>query len=199
MSNKRAAMFGLDARVALAIFAALSGITGAALYDAIQNAKATAYLVDLQEIGKAWESYYLDMGTNPPPYNTTTFLTSLNYDYLTTPVPIAGWDGPYINERFFFGADNEHVVGVGQPRLNILNNDIWDETTRRQCTAGNKCSIWVSLDFYYQDFDSSIAKKIDFIVDRQDNPDSGDFRWHSTSRRTTHIYLKIAPTQNPND
>tara|TARA_Y100001960_G_scaffold319101_1_gene389950 strand:- start:3597 stop:3728 length:132 start_codon:yes stop_codon:yes gene_type:complete len=38
--TKKAAMFGLDARIALAIFGALSVISGAVLYSAIQDAKA---------------------------------------------------------------------------------------------------------------------------------------------------------------
>ena len=37
LKNKKAAMFGLDARIALAIFGALSVISGAALYSAIQQ------------------------------------------------------------------------------------------------------------------------------------------------------------------
>lgn len=36
--TKKAAMFGLDARIALVIFGALSVISGAALYSAIGNA-----------------------------------------------------------------------------------------------------------------------------------------------------------------
>ncbi len=40
---KKAAMFGLDARIALVIFGALSVISGAALYSAIQQAKTTAF------------------------------------------------------------------------------------------------------------------------------------------------------------
>ena len=38
-SLKKGAMFGLDARIALAIFGALSVISGAALYSAIKESK----------------------------------------------------------------------------------------------------------------------------------------------------------------
>ena len=51
---KKGAMFGLDARIALAIFGALSVISGAALYSAIQDAQATAMIVRLNEVGKAF-------------------------------------------------------------------------------------------------------------------------------------------------
>ena len=55
-------MFGLDARIALAIFGALSVISGAALYSAIQQAKVTETVTELDNISKAWAQYYLDTG-----------------------------------------------------------------------------------------------------------------------------------------
>ena len=39
---KKGAMFGLDARISLAIFGALSVISGAALYSAIQDSKSVS-------------------------------------------------------------------------------------------------------------------------------------------------------------
>jgi type II secretory pathway pseudopilin PulG len=60
MLNKKGAMFGLDARIALAIFGALSVISGAALYSAIQQSKAVAMVNSLEEIGKAIDSYRLE-------------------------------------------------------------------------------------------------------------------------------------------
>ncbi|MCP4355234.1 MAG: hypothetical protein GY793_06305 [Proteobacteria bacterium] len=54
-SNK-GAMFGLDARVALAIFGALSVITGAALYSAISAAKGARYSHFFNELVKATEA-----------------------------------------------------------------------------------------------------------------------------------------------
>ena len=70
--KNKGAMFGLDVRIALAIFGALSVISGAALYSAIQDAEATAVLTELEEIGKAWEAYYLDTGETLSFANNTT-------------------------------------------------------------------------------------------------------------------------------
>ena len=50
---KKGAMFGLDARIALAIFGALSVILGAALYSAIQEAKNQQIISMFSEISKA--------------------------------------------------------------------------------------------------------------------------------------------------
>tara|TARA_Y100001960_G_C14595815_1_gene788039 strand:- start:886 stop:1026 length:141 start_codon:yes stop_codon:yes gene_type:complete len=45
---KKGAMFGIDARIALAIFGALSAISGAALYSAIQQSKVTVLVTELE-------------------------------------------------------------------------------------------------------------------------------------------------------
>ena len=96
MKMKKAAMFGLDARIALAIFGALSVISGAALYSAIQDAKVTSVITDMREVTKAVEQFYLDTGE----------LLSLspqtpNYDLestdLTTDPGLDGWSGPYLS------------------------------------------------------------------------------------------------------
>lgn len=52
---RKAAMFGLDARIALAIFGALSVISGAVLYSAIKQAKTEAlrqYFVELIKVSE---------------------------------------------------------------------------------------------------------------------------------------------------
>ncbi len=46
MLANRGAMFGLDARIALAIFGALSVISGAALYSAIKESRITSLLTE---------------------------------------------------------------------------------------------------------------------------------------------------------
>lgn len=90
--TKKAAMFGLDARIALAIFGALSVISGAALYSVIQESKATAMLAIMQEIGKAWEQYMLDTGQDLPRLGDYNRIVSrLRSDNIT------GWKGPYLS------------------------------------------------------------------------------------------------------
>jgi len=93
-NTKQGAMFGLDARIALAIFAALSVITGAALYNAVQDARATAVISDLNEIGKAYDSYLLDTGSQVP--INTTEVKLLNIKELVTST-MRGWKGPYLS------------------------------------------------------------------------------------------------------
>lgn len=92
----KGAMFGLDARIALAIFGALSVISGAALYSAIQQAKVQQYISTLTEIAKALEAYYLDVGDLPkvdPGDSDHLNIVQLaeNED------GVSNWNGPYID------------------------------------------------------------------------------------------------------
>ena len=93
MKLNKAAMFGLDARIALAIFGALSVISGAALYSAIQESKVTALIVDMNELAKASEAYLLDTGVELNISSNDIYLDArkLHTDTAT------GWNGPYIN------------------------------------------------------------------------------------------------------
>ena len=92
---KKGAMFGLDARIALAIFGALSVISGAALYSAIQQSRTTAFITNLEELAKSIEQYYLDTGVSmrTSAGNPTR---DLSVDELfSEPVGVSNWNGPY--------------------------------------------------------------------------------------------------------
>jgi type II secretory pathway pseudopilin PulG len=102
ISIKKAAMFGLDARIALAIFGALSVISGAALYSAIQNAKTEQWRQYLVELVKASEAYYLDNGEKLSIYNSTNqWLYAENL--VSNIQSLSTWHGPYINSSYASG------------------------------------------------------------------------------------------------
>jgi type II secretory pathway pseudopilin PulG len=108
--SKRGAMFGLDARIALAIFASLSVISGVALYKSIQKSMATAALVTFENINKAIESYYIDTGTLPVLYTVEIYTKDLIED-----PGVTGWKGPYAeihyvnSNRFYTGVLGKSV------------------------------------------------------------------------------------------
>jgi type II secretory pathway pseudopilin PulG len=91
---KKAAMFGLDARIALAIFGALSVISGAALYSAIQQAQITRAIVQYNEVYKAIEAYLIDTGANiPNKAASESYMAQM--EELGSSV-VKGWQGPYL-------------------------------------------------------------------------------------------------------
>ena len=92
---KKGAMFGLDARIALAIFGALSVISGAALYSAIENARLTREWAQYKEYAKAYQAYYIDTAT----YLFAGFGRD-TCDMVENRGNLTGWNGPYISADY---------------------------------------------------------------------------------------------------
>tara|TARA_Y100001960_G_C14563759_1_gene772183 strand:- start:80 stop:715 length:636 start_codon:yes stop_codon:yes gene_type:complete len=207
ISVKRGAMFGLDARITLAIFGALSVISGAALYSAILNSKATALLSELIEAGKAWEQYYLDTGQSLSRLGADPAV-GLFYNFNTSELNVdngaSGWKGPYLSYSFINGAFAEHPI-YGNMHLLAFNNKTWGgnydprvvNSSNGQCLAGDTCYLW---SHFHTITNLSLIKNIDELVDNGDGADSGNFRWNEFSgiSGSNRVYLKIAPIKNPN-
>ncbi|MCP4355488.1 MAG: hypothetical protein GY793_07635 [Proteobacteria bacterium] len=204
-TNKKAAMFGLDARVALAIFAALSVITGVTLYSAIKKAQFTAVLTEMREVGKAWEAYYIDTGTNLPQVTTIDtdpkFYRLENKYLVEKPLSVTGWKGPYLksNVAGSYLKDQSKRIYVMMYNNYIWGNPDWFMTG--YCTPGDLCSIWVS--FRFANDIRSVAKDMNKAIDGLDGVElesnmKGNFRWEYLDS-VTYLYLKIAPIKNPHD
>jgi len=198
--TNRGAMFGLDARIALAIFGALSVITGVALYSAIQQAKAMALLSDLREIGKAWESFYIDTGVHLEPVNTDP--NHINYYIAKTAglvlntANVQNWKGPYLPFNVV-GTTLEYKTGQNAHIMTLtseewpnaaLNNDFTDGL----CTTTKQCYIWSRI-YPGAVLNEDLAKSVDKIVDNGDGKNAGNFRWNNGYN------LKITPRNNPHD
>tara|TARA_Y100001960_G_C14778551_1_gene884925 strand:+ start:3276 stop:3857 length:582 start_codon:yes stop_codon:yes gene_type:complete len=157
MKLKKAAMFGLDARIALAIFGALSVISGAALYSAIQQAKVVAIVTELNEISKAAESLMLDTGVELAVHAGD----QLKLKYLLEDIDsVPGWNGPYISGYTAF-ADN----GLNHPQytgVHILKFQKHLATgARTGCSSGLSCDIWVHI----TGIPTELVKAVDEYVD----------------------------------
>jgi len=195
---QKAAMFGLDARIALAIFAGLSAITGVALYSAIRQANAVSVLSDMREVGKAWEQYYLDTGQDLP-RNSADPLNNNHYIYqiakLVEDSGISGWKGPYLSyaKDVDYRLKGERFIEI---YIMILKNGaVWGDAINIVpagfCTEDEQCSAWVR----FGDFKSTekdLIEKIDAIVDSGDGAQDGNFRWYDNTT-DYQAYLKYAP------
>jgi len=198
-NTKKAAMFGLDARIALAIFGALSVISGVALYTVIQKAKATAMHQELIEFGKAWEAHLLDTGLDLPKYNAG----SPNYRDLHGLIEDQGnfgWNGPYGNWKMHsIWTNTLHYsrFGGGLYLMSIKSDNSWGGAvnyTNGVCTNDIDCYLWI----YTSVVKGSYFKKIDDIVDSGDGAASGSFRWvNMGDAYDTRIFLKYAPYGKP--
>ena len=202
MNYKKGAMFGLDARIALAIFGALSVISGAALYSAIQDAKATSFLVDMKEIAKSYESYYIDTGLHPKtdPLNASGLYLKTASDLVNNP-SVAGWSGPYTsyNSNSFY----LHYPKYNNLHIAILsdNDTSWGKSTpwtTGYCTTGKKCSVYVMINGVIEE---SMLKSVDIKVDGKDDSTLGDFKYtyYTNPSNSYAAMLKIMTIENPND
>lgn len=195
---KKAAMFGLDARIALAIFGALSVISGAALYSAIQDSKATSSYTTVKEIIKAYESLYIDTGAlsvmsaNKDCYDAEDIIVSNAK---------AGWSGPYMS----IGVDSTTIASHSLMNGINLDNDFdlilarnlknsnWgtsgDWALNVSCkTSTDNCSLWVQLGA--KDISNKLGSYLD---DKFDDgvADYGNIRYGLNSASSKmYIYIK---------
>lgn len=161
---KKGAMFGLDARIALAIFGALSVISGAALYSAIQEARVTAIITELDELDKASTSYLLDTG-NYLPAITGAGIATLNAALLVSDTA-SGWQGPYIsysvngtNGRLLDHSANGEIAIIA-----AITGD-WADVEAASGTkclaASTSCAVYTCFSGISNDIQAAIETKID--------------------------------------
>jgi len=180
---KRGAMFGLDARVALAIFGALSVITGATLYSAMKEAKVVALLTEFDNVDKATTEYLLNTGSYIPADTTNASRTNNGFLNIKELVDssVSGWRGPYIDFALL-GAITyvlQHPI-YGSIFLSRKQDTAWDNPylTTNTCLLGSvSCSVYICIDNMPQDIRLALDLKIDGI----EGPDSGNFRHSDAS------------------
>lgn len=201
MLYNKGAMFGLDARIALAIFGALSVISGAALYSAIQDAKTTAYITSLQEVGKAWEQYYLDTGQNLRKRSSDSsnpLFYALENKYLVEDPSVTGWKGPYINynvENYYL---KDNTIGSIY-MLTLTDENTWGETSgwgAGICSSSKNCFIWI----HTATTDKSLVNALDNKIDGSIDGINGNLKWSNSAGIGNYsIYFKYTPIKNPHD
>lgn len=176
----KAAMFGLDARIALAIFGALSVISGAALYSIIQKIESSAIITELNEIEKAVEQYYLDTGTMIPVFTNGTIPAPYSYHsgaLVKNIGNVNNWNGPYLPYQlkeytndpygqlldYPRAADNKGYTPDGIISILSVNADAtwsawWVTGNMNGCNSGSSCYYWAILNGFEN---NDILLKID--------------------------------------
>jgi hypothetical protein len=176
---KKAAMFGLDARIALAIFGALSVISGAALYSAIQDSKTVKLLSNITEIEKAITAYILDTGSDLPyssMYGTAGWDSVLAGAELMESTA-TGWKGPYLSYEIITG--NYHLNYPDYGIFAVVRHA--KDGVLAACTAAS-CQYVISMQLP----EESIKKSLDLKVDSVDDKDNGKVKYTAT-----HLYYYL--------
>ena len=170
---KKGAMFGLDARIALAIFGALSVISGAALYSAIKESKSIAKLSQIQEVVKAYEQFYLDTGAHVK--KSTGDIINIEELVDNTEVR-ANWKGPYLSYK---KADSRNGLQTEYDDIvtRVRINGTWGETSgvvADECISKEDCQLWIGWLGLPQNISDYIDEKIDGTL----NDSEGDIRYY---------------------
>jgi type II secretory pathway pseudopilin PulG len=135
-SNK-GALFGMDARIAMAIFASISVAIGYFAFGKIDMAKNSALLRELNAIHDAIQDYQSDMGT----FYQFTIATSNGsndfialYDSSTISANFQGlWNGPY------YQASSTSHLTYGSFTITYGQDD------RSACTGSSECHAWITI------------------------------------------------------
>ena len=192
---KKGAMFGLDARIALAIFGALSVISGAALYSAIKESKYVSFYTQTQELAKAIEQYYLDHQEMLPSFGGTV----IDIRYLIENRDSSkNWNGPYIDCERGSTTDTYGYLycnGLSNASLSTyIRPYTKDGSTLTACTSDD-CFIWM---FYHvaNTLKSDYQALFDYIDERYDGGDgetSGNIQMSNIS--SMYILIKVMPNK----
>ena len=197
LNNKKGAMFGLDARIALAIFGALSVISGASLYSAIEQAKYTKTKASFNEILKAYEAYYLDTGS-PLPKVSYNFTTLYIGDLIENRELISSWKGPYLTpiNSSTTQIQNEITYDIYKDAyisLELLPKSTWTVTSPSCTINSSDCNVYIRI--YPDSSPESLTPYFNYLDDYFDNNDgktSGKIRWRDS---VDSIYYQGMPAK----
>jgi Tfp pilus assembly protein PilE len=196
MFNK-GAMFGLDARIALAIFGALSVISGAALYSAIQEAKITAIVTQLNELAKAYESHYIDTAEHSINLAGTSQGQMGTIGMLITNIRSSSfWNGPYTSITNLNPASTREIKtqNLASPLFYSAYSVIEGRTpvsasgVMSTCNSTD-CNIYLAT---LNIIDKTSLSSIDIKIDGTDDKDSGKFLYHIDGDSTKTFYYIMA-------
>jgi type II secretory pathway pseudopilin PulG len=197
---KKGAMFGLDARIALAIFGALSLISGAALYSAIEKAKVTSVITEMNEVSKAVEAFLLDTGRYPT--STTANFPYINAQELVDGTGITGWQGPYLSYVKSGTANQLIHPKYDSISLNKVRNADWADWTDAAMDCPSTYSGACSMSIWFLDLKSdSLLKAIETQIDGTTSPSNthdytGKFRYVISTGRAVLLTIPYDKSQS---
>jgi len=161
MTSQRGAMFGLDARVALAIFAGLSAIAGTAVFSAVRDTRVTGVLTEFDNISKGYINFVFDTGVDIPQDPSSTApdtdgtgpgFQNLYLDANST----LNWNGPYITI-----ATNTHTAGYGVFALRTGRIDANWTPAAITAPGTGIAGIWLTLSAIPCEIAGDLEEKID--------------------------------------
>jgi type II secretory pathway pseudopilin PulG len=135
-------MFGLDARIALAIFAILAVVAGYLAFGRVAIARQAALMSELDAIHQALDAYPTDMGTfflftlnkSTDDQDSSTDITALWDVNMVKPGFRRLWQGPYLHRT------SRDIRGYGKLSAFYATGNRKD-----YCSVHSDCYVWLSV------------------------------------------------------
>lgn len=179
LKSQKGALFGMDARITLAIFSGLSVIAGTAGYGYMQQTQVTSMATELDNISKAYTNFMLDTGVN-----TKTFKDLLNNDGGQL-----GWSGPYMH----MSSDRHVSYGLYSLEYGIEMRKVKGTSPRPCINPRDLCFVWLKLSDIPAVLASTVDEHIDGSIDAKGSPDSGRFLVDiDTATDKASVYYRIS-------
>lgn len=140
--DQRGAMFGLDARLAMVVFAVMATVAGFVAYGRIDIAKNAAVIRDIEAMEYALQQYQTDMGTFylftlDKPVDDTSSLEDLT----------ALWNKDKVKQGFRQHWHGPYTTVESRRHRTYGNWSIFyaDGTRGNYCSLDSDCYVWLSL------------------------------------------------------
>ena len=165
------ALFGLDARIALAVFGVLTLIAGAAIINNMDSSRAKSLASELSEMGRAVEAIHTDLKVDifealENPSEKNAFAALFDNMVIADKDRLRGkWLGPYIT-----------FTSAVHPRYGNLLIQKHPANASQACDYENLCYLWV----VYSNVKPDITKEVNELIDglKETNPESeGRVQW----------------------
>ena len=157
----------------MAVIAILVSVATPMIFDAIRNAKATAFVEDVNQLKGAVAQYYEDTGNFPTHIPTDDRVQYRQLMKDNPDNPIGGWDGPYLEKEM----DNPFTEGGYRAVLSSANAN-YQFDLDGDGTVDTSSVAFIRVD----GVSDEEAKAISDIFDNDGNVDSGNGAWNAAGR-----------------
>jgi hypothetical protein len=186
--SQRGAMFGLDARIALAIFSLLAVVAGAAMVSNMAENRAKGLVAELAETAKAIDGFHKDLNDDMyavllEPSEAKAFQAL--YDDMVIAEENnhrARWNGPYIR-----AASNRH------PEFGEMSIQKRQATHTERCDVyeGGLCFLWL----VYSNVPTNVVAEANRLMDgagEQNASTTGRVQWSQETDAAQILYYRLS-------
>lgn len=174
----------------MAVIALLASVATPKIFEAIEDAKVSAFIQEAKELKVAVANHYKDTGLWPrhiPTNANSRYHDLMINDANGSGAPVKGWNGPYLEREL-----THQIVNGAYQDVIATNNTNWSCDLDGDGTKDGTFVVYRA-----DNISDAIAKKISNIIDKDGDITTGNKRWqaagkikrYGTSSNHAHILL----------